>query len=141
MPFVKRRIRPGRLAKLLCNSREEAVLDDAGVRVKSALWTFAEDGGAADEPISFGLTIPAGAIICDLVVDVIEGADGGDDLQLDANGQTFASSFGIADAGVSKQPVVQTKLAADGDFTLTFLGSDAESGSARFYITYLLPND
>ena len=69
MPQAKTREPRGKLAVGRASRRDEAVLDEGGLRSDSVLWDFSEDGGAADAAIPLGRKLPAGALVVRLWTD------------------------------------------------------------------------
>lgn len=143
MPTAKLREPTGTLSGNRPNRREEAVLDEGGIRSASATWDFAVDGGTADSAISLGRTLPSGAVIVRLWTDEQTAVTGATDCDFRVGGtaiNTSAIDF-TGDAGIQSRAATPLKLSADSECSVIFNTAAATAGKVRFFLEYLLPTD
>ena len=141
MQQAKRQEAAGNLSSNRTNSREQAVLNEGGLRCASVLWDFAQDGGAADTAISLGRKLPAGAVIVRCTTDEQTAVTGATDCDLLAGATEIVSALDFTDAGLQTRTATLTKLAAESELKIIFNTDAATAGKVRFFVEYLLPND
>lgn len=142
MPQAKKQETAGKLASNRTNSREQAVLNEGGLRCASVLWDFSEDGGAADTIITLGRKLPAGAIIVRCTTDEQTAVTGATDADLMAGATEIVSTIDFTgDAGLQSRTANLTKLSAESEMGVRFNTAAATAGKVRFFVEYLLPTD
>jgi hypothetical protein len=144
MPQAKSREKAGKLAVNKASSRDEAVLNEGGLRCDSVLWDFSEDAGAADAAISLGRKLPEGAIALRLWTDEQTAVTGATDcdLQIGSTALNTAAIDFTGDAGIQSRGATPYKVAAGGEeISVIFNSSAATAGKVRFFVEYVLPND
>lgn len=144
MPQAKLREQRGKLAVNRASKRDEAVLDEGGIRCDSVLWDFDVDGGAADAAIPLGRKLPEGAIALRLWTDEQTAVTGATDcdLQIGSTALNTAAINFTTDTGIQSRAATVKKVAAGGEeLSVIFNSAAATAGKVRFFVEYLLPND
>lgn len=145
---ARRKLKSGILGVGFPSRRDEAVLDNGGIRCESVLFDFSEDGGATGD-IDFGRLIPENAIITKVFTDEITAftSGGSATIQLKAGSTdlTDALAFDTGFAGTEEQALASSaeaiKISADSELKITIATAALTAGKCRFFIQYLLPND
>lgn len=129
--------------------RDEAVLNAGGRRAESALYDFSVDAGAIGV-ITFGRKLPAGAIVTDILTDVVTALTSGGlaTVQIAAGSVnlTGAIAFGSI-TGTQKQTLasaataIKIPVAADLELQMTIAVAALTAGKLRILVNYSLPND
>ena len=146
--LTKNRIPAGQLATKKISSRDEAVLNDGGVRSESCVYDFSEDGGAAGD-VSFGRKLPAGAVVTEIVSDEITAltSGGAATVQLKAGSTdlTDALAFDTDFTGTETQALASSataiKVSSASELKITIATAALTAGKVRFFVKYLLSND
>lgn len=140
----------GPLAIARSNKREAAVLEFS-TQMQSALYNFSVDGGAVGT-ISFGVKLPANAVVVGIWADVQTAATSGGaatyQLQAGSSNLTAATAFdsatvGINAAGVLAIPVNVSapfdglKLSSASELKLAIAGAALTAGKVRFLVEFL----
>ena len=124
-----------RLADVSTNAREALVVVE---------YDFDEDGGAVSD-IDLGVTVPAGAIITEVISDVLVAPDSGTSdgtLRLNVPTDGNLSAAITADdgaSGVSAESEPPVKLAADRELRVTIATAALTAGRVRYHVRYLRP--
>ena len=144
---ARRKLIPGILAVGFPSKRDEAVLNQSGVRCESVLYDFSQDGGAVGD-IEFGRLIPAGAIIKRITSDeqIAFTSGGAATVVINAGSTslTAALAFDTDFTGVDAQALVSAegmKVSVDSELKITIAVAALTAGKVRFFVEYLLPND
>jgi hypothetical protein len=144
----KIRVGAGQLAVNKINAREEAVLNDSGMRCESVLFDFDEDGGAVGTLLC-GKQLPAGAIIFDIFTDEITALTSGGSatfqLLAGATALSAALAFDTGFNGLDDQAlagaVEAIKLSAAAELQFAIGTAALTAGKVRFFVQFMLPND
>lgn len=142
------RLKAGPLAVGMISKRDEAVLNNGGVRSESVLFNFANDGGAVST-LSFKRYLPAGAIVTEIIADEMTAltSAGSATVQLKAGSTnlTGALAFDTGFAGTALLALASSataiKISARSELTMTIATAALTAGKLRFFVRYLLPND
>lgn len=147
MAFAK--ARPPRPASLATpGRREQALLDEGGVRCDSVVYDFSQDGGAVGT-VTFRRQLPAGAIVTRVFSDEITALTSGGSatLQLKAGSTDLvdATAFDTGFAGTESQALASSaeaiKLSADSELQMEIATAALTAGKVRWFVEYLIPND
>ena len=146
--LTKTRIRAGKLAVGKISSRDEAVLNDNGLRVESVVYDFSEDEGAVGT-INFGRKLPEGAIVTKIISDEITALTSGGaatlQLKVGSIDLTDALAFDTGFAGIDNQVLASSaegiKVNSDSELNLDIAVAALTAGKVRFFVEYMLPND
>lgn len=118
----------GPLAEGRTNKREAAVLEFSS-QMQSALYDFSVDGGAVGT-ISFGVQLPANAVITKITADVQTAATSGGSatfqIQAGSTNLTAATAFDSATAGINAAGVLDIPLSVSAPFDAIKLSSAGE---------------
>lgn len=145
---AKKRENAGKLAVGRASARDEAVLNEGGLRCESVLYDFSEDAGAVGT-ISFGRYLPAGAVVVRVFSDEQTAftSAGSATCQLKAGSTnlTDALAFDTGFAGVESQALASSataiKLSASSELKMAIGTAALTAGKTRWFVEYLLPND
>ena len=144
--IAKRKLKAGPLAENMPNKREQAVLNNGGIRVESVHYKFSADGGAVGD-ISFKRLLPAGAVVKALILHEIANFTSGGSATVTIKAGSTALSTAIAVASVATgttalaSSATAIPLAADADIVMSIGTAALTAGELRVFIEYLLPND
>jgi hypothetical protein len=144
---AKRKLPSGKLV-VGPSRRDQAVLDESGLRSESVLFDFDNDGGAVGD-VEFARNLPAGAIVTKIISDEITTvtAGAGATLTLKAGSTSLsgAIAFDTGLTGIDNQALAGAvdgiKLSAASELKLTIATNALTAGKVRFYVEYLLAND
>ncbi len=127
--------------------RDQAVLDEGGVRCDSVLYDFSKDGGATGD-VDFGRILPAGAIVKQITSDEITALTSGGSatitLKAGSTSLTAALAYNTAFTGIDQHAVATAdgiKLSVASELKITIATAALTAGKVRFFVRYLLPND
>ena len=139
------REKAGKLAVNRISSRDEAVLNNSGLRCESVLYDFDNDGGATGT-ISFGRILPEGAVVVRVFSNEITAVAGATDIDLKAGSTDLITAVDLtADAGFQSRALTGAAdgiaLSADAELKMDINTAAATAGKVRFFVEYLLPND
>lgn len=148
MAEAKQRRPSGNLATNRPNSREEAVLDEGGIRCESVLYDFDEDGGDTGD-VEFNRNLPAGAIVTKIFSDELTAFTSGGSatvqIKADSTDLTDAIAFDTGFSGTEEQALASSaeaiKVSSSSELKMTIAGAALTAGKCRFFVQYLLPND
>ena len=144
MPLAKRKELAGPLATNKPNSREEAVLNEGGIRVSSVLWDFSEDGGATGT-ISLGRKLPANCIVTRCWTDEQTAVTGNSDLDLKAGSTDLVTAIDFTgDAGLQTRTLATAagvKLSSESELKIDINNAAATAGKVRFFVEYIMITD
>jgi len=122
------------------NKREAAVLEFAQ-QCQVVVWDFARDGGAVGD-VSFGVSLPAGAIVTGVLSDEEVPVAGATAVTLKAGSTSLTGALDLtASAGVAARALAGSasaiKLAAASELKLTIATNAATAGKVSFYVTFV----
>lgn len=119
------------------NKREAAVLEFAQ-QCQVVTWDFSKDGGAVGD-VSFGVSLPAGAIVTGVLSDVETTVTGATAATLKAGSDPLTSAIDLTAASdVEKQDdEVPVKLAAASELKLSIATNAATAGKVSFYVLFV----
>jgi hypothetical protein len=142
---ARQKLTAGKLAVGYPSSRDEAVLNAGGCRSESVLWDYALDGGAVGD-ISFGRSLPAGAIVVRVVTDELAAVTGATSITLKAGATSLTGALDLTgSSGTNGQALASSataiKVASSSELLITIATNAATAGKVRFYVEYLLQND
>ena len=144
MPLAKNLEKAGSLSGKRANSREEAVLNEGGVRVASVLWDFSEDGGATGT-ISLGRKLPANCIVTRCWTDEQTAVTGNSDLDLKAGSTDLVTAIDFTgDAGLQTRTLATAagiKLSSESELKIDINTAAATAGKVRFFVEYITITD
>ena len=147
MPFAK--ARPPRPAPVSSPSkREQAVLDEGGIRCDSFVYDFDQDGGAVGT-ISFRRLLPAGAVVTrvfsDEITTLTSGGSATLQVQAGSTDLTDAIAFDTGFAGTENQALASSaeaiKISSESELRMSIATAAVTAGKVRFYVEYLVAND
>lgn len=138
----------GKLAVNRGSSRDEAVLNEGGVRSFSVQYKFSADGGTVGTK-SFGRKLPAGAIVTNVYSDEIavltSGGSATLQLKVGSTNLTGALAFDTGFANAQSQALASSataiKVAAESELNLAVAGAALTAGTVRFYVEFKIQND
>jgi hypothetical protein len=130
----------GPLALGKTNKREAAVLQFAE-QCQSVTWDFSKDGGAIGD-ISFGASLPAGAVVTALCVDKETAVTGATAVTLKAGSTALSDALNLVTIGTTSCPVLASsataiKLAASSELKISIATAAATAGKVTFYVRFL----
>lgn len=128
------------------NKREAAVLEFAK-QVQACTWDYAVDGGAVGD-VSFGVKLPAGAIVTGIWADRKTAVVAAADLKLYAGPSAAGTQLsaavdftsGAAQRSValaSTLPALPAKLTASAELTLKITTTPATAGKVTFFVEFI----
>ena len=149
-----KRVLPAGKLEIGPSKRDQAVLNEGGVRCESVLYDFSNDAGAVGT-IDFGRKLPAGAIVTDIYFDVLTAVTSGGlaDFKLTAGATDLmdATDFDDATDGIDGTGLVKLsalassaaaiKISAEAELQLDIVTAALTAGKVRFFVKYLLAND
>ena len=135
------RTKAGKLASNRVNRREAAVLGFAK-QVQTCLWDFAVDGGAVGD-ISFGVKLPANAVVTGLFTDEQTAVTGADSITIKAGSTSLSGALDLtASSGVGSRALASSataiKLSAESELKITIATNAATAGKVRFAVEYYI---
>lgn len=135
----------GSLAEKRTNKREAAVLQFAK-QISACTWDFDVDGGAVGT-ISFGQSLPAGAIVTNIWTDEVTTVTGATDITLKAGSTALSGSInftGAGDSGVKARSMAvadAVKLTSASEINIEIATAAATAGKVTFYMEWMIvPN-
>lgn len=133
----------GSLAEKRTNKREAAVLQFAK-QISACTWDFAVDGGAVGT-ISFGQSLPAGAIVTNIWTDEVTTVTGATDITLKAGSTALSGSIDFTgDSGVKARSMAvadAVKLTSASEINIEIATAAATAGKVTFYMEWMIiPN-
>ncbi len=144
---ARNKLKPGQLTPSNPSRRDEAVLDASGSRAESCLYSFATDAGAVGT-VSCTRQLPAGAIVTDVVIDVLTAltSGGAATVQLKAGTTNLSDAEAYTDlTGTQKLALASSaeaiKIASASELKVVIAGAALTAGKIRYLVKYLLPND
>lgn len=144
MATAKLRERAGKLSSRRTNKREQAVLNEGGIRCDSVLYDFSEDGGAVGT-VSFGRKLPAGAVITrcwSTEEETVAEAAPTATVQFKAGSTDITAALNAVDGNpVEEHPVTLSKLAEASELQMEIGAQALTAGKIRWYVEYLIAND
>lgn len=105
-------------------------------------YNFAIHGGAISPDIVLGGSIPAGAIVTEVLAEVLTAATSGGTPAIDlkvGTTQVVTAADPLALSGISAMTVVLGKVAGDGKVRLDIDSATLTDGKIAFYISYINP--
>jgi hypothetical protein len=125
------------------NKREAAVLEFSK-QIQAVTWDYSVDGGAVGD-ISFGVKLPAGAIITNLWADREAAVVAATDLKLYAGPSASGTQLSAAvdfTSGLPQRPVtlaasLPAKLTAASELTLKISTTPATAGKVTFFVEFV----
>ena len=125
------------------NKREAAVLEFAK-QVQAVTWDFAADGGAVGD-VTFGVKLPAGAIVTNIWADRKAAVVAATDLKLYAGPSASGTQLSAAvdfTSGLPQRPVtlaasLPAKLTAAAELTLKITTTAATAGKVTFFVEFI----
>ncbi len=141
---AKRKLPAGRL-EIGPSRRDQAVLNEGGIRCESVLYDFDEDGGAVGT-INFGRRLPEGAIVVRIFSDEITAVADANDIDLKAGSVDLITAVDLtADVGLQSRALAGAvdaiKISSESELKMDINTTAATAGKVRFFVEYLLPND
>jgi hypothetical protein len=135
------RAKAGKLAGKRTNRREAAVLTFAK-QCQTCLWDFASDGGAVGD-ISFGVKLPANAVVTDVYSDEQTAVTAATSITLKAGSTSLTGAIDFtASSGVGAQALASSataiKLSAESELKITIATTAATAGKVRFAVEYYI---
>ena len=133
----------GSLAEKRTNKREAAVLQFAK-QISACTWDFDVDGGAVGT-ISFGQSLPAGAIVTNIWTDEVTTVTGATDITLKAGSTALSGSLDMTgDSGVKARSMAvadAVKLTSASEINIEIATAAATAGKVTFYMEWMIvPN-
>ena len=122
------------------NKREAAVLQFAK-QVQAVTWDFSKDGGAVGD-VSFGVKLPAGAIVTSVLSDEETAVTGATSVTLKADSTSLTGAINFTgDAGIQSRALAGSaagiKLSAASELKITIATNAATAGKVTFYVEFL----
>lgn len=143
MPKARTKLKAGFLTGGKANKREEAVLNFAS-RCDSFLYDFDLDGGTASTDVEFKRSLPSGAIVKSITVDIQTAFAGATDAVLKAGSTSLTAATDLTAlsgiATIALTDVDGIKLSEASELKLGIVTA-ATAGKARFFVEYLMPNE
>ena len=144
---AKLREKAGKLAVNRASSRDEAVLNEGGIRLESVKYDFTEDGGAQGD-FSFRRKLPAGAIVTRVFSDELTtiASGGAATVQLKAGSTNLTDALTAVGGNPQEQHNLASsaeaiKISTEAELTMTIATADLTAGELRWYVEYILAND
>jgi hypothetical protein len=133
----------GSLAEKRTNKREAAVLQFAK-QISACTWDFDVDGGAVGT-ISFGQSLPAGAIVTNIWTDEVTTVTGATDITLKAGSTALSGSIDFTgSSGVRARSMAvadAVKLTSASEINIEIATAAATAGKVTFYMEWMIvPN-
>lgn len=132
----------GPLALGRINKREAAVLNFAE-QIQAVSWDFSKDGGAISD-ISFGASLPAGAIVTGVLSDEETAVTGATSITLKAGSTALTGAIdftNVGSTGVQNQTLAGSaadiKLSAASELKITIATAAATAGKVTFYVRFV----
>lgn len=130
----------GPLAEGRVNKREAAVLNFAK-QCQAVTWDFSKDGGAIGD-VSFGASLPAGAIVTGVLSDEETAVTGATSITLKAGSTSLTGAIDFTgDAGIQSRALAGSaagiKLSAASELKITIATAVATAGKVTFYVEFL----
>lgn len=122
------------------NKREAAVLQFAK-QVQAVTWDFSKDGGAVGD-VSFGVKLPAGAIVTSVLSDEETAVTGATSVTLKAGSTSLTDAINFTlDAGIQSRALAGSaagiKLSAASELKITIATNAATAGKVTFYVEFV----
>lgn len=122
------------------NKREAAVLQFAK-QVQAVTWDFSKDGGAVGD-VSFGVKLPAGAIVTSVLSDEETSVTGATSVTLKAGSTPLTGAIDFTgDAGIQSRALAGSaagiKLSTASELKITIATNAATAGKATFYVEFV----
>ena len=122
------------------NKREAAVLQFAK-QVQAVTWDFSKDGGAVGD-VSFGVKLPAGAIVTSVLSDEETAVTGATSITLKAGSTSLTGAVDFTgDAGIQSRALAGSaagiKLSAASELKITIATNAATAGKVTFYVEFV----
>lgn len=120
------------------NKREAAVLQFAK-QVQAVTWDFSKDGGAVGD-VSFGVKLPAGAIVTGLFIDKEAAVTGATAVTLSAGATPLTAQFDLVAAATTASRALTAsalKLSVASELKLSIATSPATAGKVTFYVEFV----
>lgn len=122
------------------NKREAAVLQFAK-QVQAVTWDFSKDGGAVGD-ISFGVKLPAGAIVTSVLSDEETAVTGATSVTLKAGSTSLTGAVDFTgDAGIQSRALAGSaagiKLSVASELKITIATNAATAGKVTFYVEFV----
>lgn len=122
------------------NKREAAVLQFAK-QVQAVTWDFSKDGGAVGD-VSFGVKLPAGAIVTSVLSDEETAVTGATSVTLKAGSTSLTGAIDFTgDAGIQSRALAGSaagiKLSAASELKITIATNAATAGKVTFYVEFI----
>lgn len=122
------------------NKREAAVLQFAE-QCQAVTWDFSRDGGSIGD-VSFGVRLPAGAIVTAVLSDEETPVTGATSVTLKAGSTSLTGAVDFtADAGIQSRAlagaVAGIKLSVSSELKISIATAAATAGKVTFYVRFL----
>lgn len=128
----------GSLAEGRTNKREAAVLEFA-MQCQTALWDFSQDGGAVGD-ISFGVSLPANAVVTRIYTDEQTAVTAATSVTLKAGSTSLTGAIDFtASSGVNSRALASgtaIKLSSSSELKITIATTAATAGKVRFQVEF-----
>lgn len=126
------------LANGRSNAREAAVLEFS-MQSQSCLWDYSQDGGAVGD-ISFGVKLPANAVVTRIFTDEQTAVAGATDITLKAGSTSLSGSIDFtASSGVNSRSLASgtaIKLSSASELKISIATAAATAGKVRFMVEF-----
>lgn len=122
------------------NKREAAVLQFAK-QLSACTWDFSKDGGAIGT-ISFGQSLPAGAIVTNVWTDEETTVTGATSVTLNAGATALTGAVNFTtDAGIQSRALAGAaagiKVSASSELKIAIATAPATAGKVTFYVEWM----
>jgi hypothetical protein len=135
------RTEAGPLAYGKVNKREAAVLEFAK-QVQACTWDYAVDGGAVGD-VTFGVKLPAGAIVVAVLSDEETPVTAATSITLSAGATALTGAINFTtDAGIQNRALAGSaagiKVTAASELKISIASVAATAGKVTFYVQFLV---
>lgn len=123
------------------NKREAAVLEFAK-QVAAVTWDFSADGGAVGD-VTFGVKLPAGAIVVAVLSDEETAVTGATSITLSAGSTALTGAINFtSDAGIQSRALAGSaagiKVTSASELKIAIATNPATAGKVTFYVQFLV---
>jgi len=130
----------GPLAEGRTNKREAAVLQFSK-QLSACTWDYSKDGGAIGT-ISFGQSLPAGAIVTNVWTDEETAVTGATSITLKAGSTSLTGALDMTgDSGVKARSLAvadAVKLSSASELNIAIATAAATAGKVTFYVEWMV---